>query len=183
VFRFDSPDRFVAGTVGTPGERAFYLQARDGSRVTSVLLEKEQVRELAARVDDILDQVTRRTMGEAPVPAVAPTALADSDPLDLPLIEEFRVGSIALAWDDEAQQILIEAHAVADDDTGPPMFGDEEAETGPDVLVVHLSGAMARAFAARASRLVAAGRPPCPLCGNPLDPAGHICPRQNGKLR
>jgi uncharacterized repeat protein (TIGR03847 family) len=183
VHRFDLPDRFVAGTVGAPGERTFYLQAQAGPLVTSVLVEKEQVAELATRLDDMLDRLMRRSAGEAPVPAVTPAAMTDVEPLALPLVEEFRVGSIALAWDDTTQRVLVEAHAVADEDTGPPAFGDEESDTGPDVLVVRLTGAMARAFASRTSALVSAGRPPCPLCGNPLDPAGHICPRQNGKLR
>jgi uncharacterized repeat protein (TIGR03847 family) len=182
VFRYDPPTRFVAGTVGVPGERTFYLQARSGDGITSVMLEKEQVAALAERVDELLDRVVRRTGGRTAVPAAAPVDLTDNDPLELPLVEEFRVGPIALAWDDEAERVVIEAHAQSEDDSSPP-FGDDEAEDGPDVLVVRLPGAMARAFAARSLALVSAGRPPCPLCGNPLDPAGHLCPRANGKLR
>lgn len=183
VFRYDPPTRFVAGTVGSPGERTFYLQARAGSQITSVVLEKEQVAVLAERVDELLDRVVLRSAGEAPVPAVAPADLLDAAPLDLPLVEEFRVGPIALAWDDDAARLVIEAHAQSDEESGPPPFGDDEAEEGPAVLVVRLTGAMARAFATRSIALVSAGRPLCPLCGNPLDPSGHLCPRQNGKLR
>lgn len=199
VFRFDPPQRFVAGTVGAPGERAFYLQAASTQRVTSVLLEKEQVAALAQRVDELLDQVVLAAAGQTSVPAVAPVELADNDPLELPLVEEFRVGPIALAWDEEAERVVIEAHAQADaagatEDAGSgegrsggrstePVFGDDESDEGADVMVVRLPGAMARAFAARSLALVAAGRPPCPLCGGPLDPQGHICPRKNGKLR
>lgn len=183
VFRYDPPQRFVAGTVGAPGERVFYLQARSSEQVTSVLVEKEQVAALAERLDELLDRVLRRTGGLAPVPAISPPDLVDADPLELPLVEEFRVGPIALAWDDDAERVVIEAHAQDEDAGGSPPLGDEDAEDGPDVLVVRLSGAMARAFAARSLALVQAGRPPCPLCGNPLDPAGHLCPRKNGKLR
>lgn len=200
VFRFDPPRRFVAGTVGGPGERSFYLQAASDERVTSVLLEKEQVAALAQRVDELLDQVVLAAGGQTSVPAVAPVELADNDPLELPLVEEFRVGPLALAWDEDAERIVIEAHAQADasasdagdEDSGgvetgaassEPVFGDDESDEGADVMVVRLPGAMARAFAARSLALVAAGRPPCPLCGAPLDPQGHICPRKNGKLR
>jgi len=183
VFRYDPPTRFVAGTVGGPGERTFYLQARSAEQTTSVLLEKEQVAALAERVDELLDRVVLRSSGETPVPAIVPAALADAAPLDLPLVEEFRVGPIALAWDEEAGRLVIEAHAQEDQETGPPPFGDDDADDGPDVLVVRLTGPMARAFASRSLALVSAGRPPCPLCGNPLDPAGHLCPRKNGKLR
>src|SRR5579862_234697 len=99
VHTYDPPDRFVAGTVGQPGERTFYLQASGAGRVTSVLLEKAQVSQLAQRLDELLDEVLRRTAGSAEVPAAAPSGPADDGPLELPLTEDFRVGAIALAWD------------------------------------------------------------------------------------
>ena len=111
VYFYDPPDRFVAGAVGQPGERTFYLQATSAGRVTSVVLEKFQMSRLAESIDELLDEVLRRTGGSPAVPAAAPAA---------------------------------------------------------------------RAFAQRAAKIVAAGRPPCPLCGLPLDTDGHICPRQNG---
>ena len=78
VFRYDPPIRFVAGTVGGPGERTFYLQARAGEQTTSVVLEKEQVAVLAERVEEILDRVLERSAGQAPIPAIAPADLADA---------------------------------------------------------------------------------------------------------
>lgn len=185
IYRYDLPERFVAGTVGVPGERTFYLQASDSGRVTSVVLEKEQVRLLATRLDQLLDEVLRRSGGTAPVPAVAPNELSDSAPLDEPIFEQFRVGALALAWDESDQRVVIEAAAVADDDAGEqvePLSDDVEA-AGPDVLRVRMTGAMARAFASRALTIVSAGRPPCPMCGQPLDASGHVCPRQNGYRR
>jgi uncharacterized repeat protein (TIGR03847 family) len=101
VFLYDPPDRFVAGTVGLPGRRTFFLQASAAGRVTSVALEKTQVAALAERIDELLDEVVRRTGGNAPVPAVAPADVADTAPLDAPVEEEFRVGTMALAWDGE----------------------------------------------------------------------------------
>jgi len=181
VISYELPDRFVAGTVGRPGQRAFYLQARDGNRVTSVGLEKFQVELLAERLGELLDEVLRRSGGTAHIPAVAPEGLRDDAPLDTPVEEEFRVGSMALAWDPEAEQVIIEA---AEND--PTLLDPEEpaaAEPEGSTLRVSLTAAQARAFAERALRLVAAGRPPCPLCGLPLDASGHVCPRQNGHLR
>jgi uncharacterized repeat protein (TIGR03847 family) len=185
VFRFDPPERFVAGTVGRPGERVFYLQAKSAQNVTSVLLEKEQVAALAERLDELLDRIVLRAAGQTSVPAVVPADLADNDPLELPLVEEFRVGPIALAWDEAAERVVIEAHAQVEggDESTEAAFGDEDSDDGADMLLVRLPGDMARAFAARSMALVASGRPPCPLCGEPLDPGGHICPRKNGKLR
>jgi uncharacterized repeat protein (TIGR03847 family) len=180
LFDYDPPERFVAGTVGEPGARTFFLQARAEGRVTSVALEKAQVQVLAERVDALLDDVLRRSGGDLEVPALAPDALEDTDPLDVPIEEEFRVGTMALAWDADTSQVVIEAQAVTEDETD---LIDEDAEDGPDLLRVRISGAMARAFVKRAQAVVAAGRPPCPFCGNPLDVEGHICPRANGYRR
>ncbi|MFC4049610.1 DUF3090 domain-containing protein [Actinomadura syzygii] len=179
VISYDPPERFVAGAVGRPGDRAFFLQARSGRRVTSVGLEKFQVTLLAERLEELLDEVLRRSGGDAPVPAVTPSELLDDGPLDQPVEEEFRVGTMALAWDPDDEQVVIEAQEVTET--------EEEAEVGEDdpaiaVLRVRISAAQARAFAERALKVVAAGRPPCPLCGLPLDAEGHVCPRQNGYL-
>lgn len=178
-FAFDPPERFVAGTVGQPGQRTFYLQASGRGQVVSVVLEKLQVSALAERLDELLDEVRRRQGDESAVPAVAPAQLEDVAPLDSPIEDEFRVGTLALAWDDDDSLVVIEAQSVvADSEEGAP----SDVETDADMLRVRISPGVARAFAKRALRVVAAGRPPCPLCGNPLDPEGHICPRQNGHL-
>src|SRR5215218_5303084 len=99
VHRYDPPERFVAGTVGEPGQRTFFLQARSGARLTSVVLEKAQVTALAERLDEMLDQIVRTSGGDSPVPAVTPTELEDTEPLEQPIEEEFRVGTMTLAWD------------------------------------------------------------------------------------
>jgi uncharacterized repeat protein (TIGR03847 family) len=192
VFDYDPPERFVAGTVGQPGQRTFFLQARSGSRLTSVALEKAQVTVLAERVDELLDQVLRRSAGAAPVPAVAPADADDAAALDTPIEEEFRVGTMSLAWEGDTQRVVIEAFSegatpeldeedAADGGQTAGVLPDDEAEGA--VLRVRLTGAQARAFAKRALAVVAAGRPPCPFCAGPLDPEGHICPRANGYRR
>jgi uncharacterized repeat protein (TIGR03847 family) len=169
VYSYDPPERFVAGTVGQPGERTFYLQARASGRVTSVLLEKAQVSQLAERLDELLDEVLRRTGGTAPAPVVAASPLADDGPLELPLTEDFRVGAIALAWDHDDERVIIEAQEETDEPIEP--LTDDIPEDGPGVLRVRISVAAARAFSQRALRVVGQGRPPCPLCGLPLDAA------------
>ncbi|WP_127356558.1 DUF3090 domain-containing protein [Actinacidiphila soli] len=190
VFLYDKPDRFVAGTVGQPGQRTFFLQATAAGRTTSVALEKTQVEALAERIDELLDEVVRRTGGAAPVPAVAPAELADTAPLDMPVEEEFRVGTMALAWDGAEERMILEAQALVEIDASDEddLEAAEELllqddENGPPLLRVRLTGAQARSFAKRALDVVSAGRPPCPLCSLPLDPEGHVCPRQNGYRR
>src|SRR6202034_2159745 len=114
VYFYDPPERFVAGAVGQPGERIFYLQATSASRVTSVVLEKFQVSLLAERIDELLDEVLRRTGAAEDIPETAPSALRDDGPLDLPLTEDFRVGAIALAWDSDGDRVVIEAQEDSD---------------------------------------------------------------------
>ena len=177
VYMYDPPERFVAGSVGQPGERTFYLQATSLGRVTSVSLEKFQVSLLAERLDELLDEVLRRSGESSEVPA-APAGLADDGPLDMPVLEDFRVGAIALAWDGDDDRVVIEAQEATEEPVEP--LADEVPADGPGVLRVRITPGAARAFAQRALRVVAAGRPPCPLCGLPLNADGHVCPRQNG---
>src|SRR6478609_5318416 len=187
LFSFNPPDRFVAGTIGVPGNRTFFIQARRAGQLVSVVLEKVQVAVLAERL---------------------------GVPLEEPINDAFRATTLTLGWDGDAERILVEARADGDDDedeldadeaeadeeedegetidlssieglAGSPAGEllaafegvDEDDEDGPDTLRVRLSPAEARSFVNRALNVVAAGRLPCPLCGQPLDPQGHICPR------
>lgn len=203
IYDFGVPDRFVAGTVGQPGHRTFFLQARKGSALVSVVVEKVQVQVLAERLALLLAEVSRRG-------AQVPEALAPSDddtaPLGEPLAEAFRVGTMTLGWDPQRAQVVIEARAQQEadededededdsaddaenkdpddedeDDAPPTLEFDDSDPDGPDLVRVRLTPLSARAFMERSLRMVAAGRPPCPFCGLPLDPTGHICPRKNG---
>jgi uncharacterized repeat protein (TIGR03847 family) len=179
VFAFDQPERFVAGTVGQPGERTFFLQAKTGERVTSVALEKIQVAALAERLAQLLDEVRRQLGDDVEIPVVSADP-DDNAPLDTPLLEEFRVGTLALAWDTDDNRVVIEAHAQTESEESTEIEPLSDDENGPDVLRVRITPSQARAFVKRAEQVVAAGRPPCPFCGLPLDPEGHICPRSNG---
>lgn len=189
VYAFEPPERFVAGTVGPPGERTFFLQARGGGRLVSVALEKVQVVLLAEKLEELLGEAQRRFGVDVAQGAVAPT---DNEPLDTPLDEEFRVGTLGLAFDVDSTTVVIEAIAAGDDEAeaSEGTDGDEaddeqtaDRDEDRDRLRVRLTPQEARAFIERARRVVASGRPPCPLCGQPLDPRGHLCPRHNGYRR
>jgi uncharacterized repeat protein (TIGR03847 family) len=221
MFFFDPPDRFVAGTIGEPGNRTFFLQARKASQVVSVVLEKVQVQVLAERLDQLLDELEERGVAET-----AREPSPDTGPLDEPLVEAFRATTLTLGWDPDTERVLVEARAdpvevelelEAVDDDDEALVDDDAAAVeaagtqavaeldagiaasiraafeasasdedededidGPDVLRVRVSASAARSFVERAARVVASGRPPCPMCGQPLDPQGHICPRRNG---
>jgi uncharacterized repeat protein (TIGR03847 family) len=211
MFIFDPPDRFVAGTIGQPGSRTFFLQARRSGQVVSVVLEKVQVAVLAERLGVLLDELEERGVTSAG------TAPADDQPLDEPINQAFRATTLTLGWDGDAERILVEARAGteseegeddADEDEDEEEIDEEETvidlstveglagtpagdllaafeaadddEEGPDMLRVRLTPDVARTFVNRAIEVVASGRLPCPLCGQPLDPQGHICPRRNG---
>ena len=172
LFIFDDPDRFLAGAVGDPGERAFYLQARQGESVVSVGIEKVQVAALAARLDDLLAAV------EAPDESAADRA----DPaLEVPIVELFRVGAMALAWDASDEAVVIEAQRPTED--GDYVETPDDDEDGPDLLRVRIGADTARDFVRHAQALVEAGRPACPFCGEPLESVGHFCSRGSGNGR
>lgn len=171
VFDFDTPDRFVAGVLGEPGARTFYLQARQGGALVSIGLEKTQVAALAGRMSELLDTVEGLS-GELPAGVAR-----DDRPLDEPTVELFRVGAMALAWDATAAQIVIEAQPL-----GAEAALDETPDQRPtsaDLFRVRVEPARARDFIRRAAALIAAGRPACPFCGQPLEATGHFCPKTN----
>ena len=161
VHRFDPPERFVAGTVGEPGQRTFFLQARDGTRVTSVSLEKEQVEILAQRVNELLDELTGVGGVASEIPQQPAPDDLDTAPLEQPIQAEFRAGTITLSWDGSDERVVIEVFPVSDQPA--PIETDEEellslpiAEPEPDeVFIVRLTPGLARAFAARARRTAA----------------------------
>jgi uncharacterized repeat protein (TIGR03847 family) len=169
VFDFDSPDRFVAGAVGAPGSRAFFLQARQGGALVSVGVEKTQVAALAGRISELLDNV-EGLAGELPA-----RAGHDDKPLDEPTVELFRVGAMALAWDATSRRIVIEAQPLTEE--GGFAEVPDQAPDGPDLLRVRVDPSRARDFIRRAASLVAAGRPTCPFCGQALEATGHFCPK------
>ncbi|WP_121251498.1 DUF3090 domain-containing protein [Nocardioides ferulae] len=185
VHGFDPPERFVAGTVGPPGSRTFFLQARSGTRLVTVALEKQQVAALAERVDELLDEVMASGEPDALIPAVAPLGLDDDAPLEQPIEEEFRAGTMTLSWDPTDERIVIEVFPYTEAAVVSPEQIDEDfEEPEPDeVLLVRLDAGHARSFAKRAERVLEAGRPSCPFCGNPIDPDGHLCVRANGFRR
>ena len=189
VHGFDPPERFVAGTVGPPGQRTFFLQARSGARLVSVALEKPQVQALAERIDELLDEVLASTHGDAAVPAMAPLGLEDSEPLEQPIEEEFRAGTMTLSWDASDERLVIEVFpyseaAVITPEQVADLDDEDFEEPEPDeVFLVRIPAGTARAFVKRAEQVLGAGRPDCPFCGNPVDPDGHLCVRANGFRR
>ncbi|GAA3540596.1 DUF3090 domain-containing protein [Aeromicrobium flavum] len=178
VHEFDWPDRLVIGTVGRPGERSFYLQARTGENLFSALMEKEQSAALAEKLDEVLDELMLQEGNPYSVPAEAPTALDDRAPLDTPVVEQFRVGILSLGFDPSTAQVVIEAFPLVED--SPESLLEPEADGPGEVLHVRIPVGAARSFCKRTREVVEAGRAICPLCLEPMDPEGHVCEPLDG---
>ena len=161
-FEFTEPDRVTVGTVGTPGRRVFLLQAQAAEEVATLKLEKQQVLALSQALNERLEDLA--------VAEDVPTDLELQPPLEVAWV----VGAMGLGYLDALDRIVLDAaEAVELDEDGEPI------ETAARARIL-LTRAQARALATRAAELVDAGRPPCPLCGHPLDPAGHTSPKTNG---
>ena len=169
LFVFDRPDHFVTGATGEPGKRTYFLQARKGDVLVSVGVEKVQVAALADRMATLLTAV-----GADGTPA------RDIGSLEEPVVEFFRVGAMALAWDAESESVIVEAQTETED--GEYADVPDDAPDGPDLLRVSIEPRAARGFIKRAAAVVAAGRPPCPFCGEPLEASGHFCARSRAHL-
>jgi uncharacterized repeat protein (TIGR03847 family) len=160
-FDFDAPDHFTAGAVGGPGARVFYLQAREGRRVVTLKAEKEQVRALGEYLAGLLAQL----------PPTTETADAKAELLE-PVDAVWAVASIGLGYDEARERVVVVANEEVEEDSGA------EAATAR----FHITRAQAAAFVERASALMKGGRPTCPMCSQPMDPTGHVCPRSNGHV-
>ena len=162
TFDLREPDRFTAGAVGEPGARVFFLQAVEGTQVVSLRLEKQQVGALGQYLQGVLNDLPVVPVTERP---------SDMDLVE-PVVAEWVVGTLGVAYDTEADRIVLQADELVDE--------DDEDEEDAGLARFHLTRAQVGAFCEHAESLVAAGRPPCPICGQPMDPDGHVCPRSNG---
>ena len=159
-FELESPDHFTAGTVGPPGQRVFYLQAREGRTLVTLKSEKEQVRALGQYLSTLLERIP--SSGEP-----TPTSLALIEPVD----EAWAVGTIGVGYDEASRRVVVVLTGVV----------EEEGEEAPSARFA-VTRAQAAAFVERAQHLVRSGRPICPMCSNAIDPGGHVCPRSNGHV-
>lgn len=162
-------DTFTTGAIGRPGQRTFYLQARgDGQRI-SIKCEKQQVAAIA--------QYLRRLLHDLPPAADRP--LPSSLELALPVEAAFTLGPIGLGYDPQADRIVVQLDELVPADLADDEGDESGAEPERSRVRVHVSRGQALAFCEHAESVVAAGRPSCVFCGNPIDPEGHACPRMN----
>lgn len=154
-------DHATVGTVGPPGRRIFYLQARGPGQLVTLRLEKQQVAALA----DYL----RRALED--LPPLGPQEVLPATDLIEPVVAEWAVGSLGVAYDDANERFVVAAEELVD---------EEEPAVDQGHARIHLTRPQVAGFVERADEVVQAGRPPCPVCGRPMDPDGHVCPRSNG---
>lgn len=174
---FKDISRFTVGTIGQPGERTFFLQIRSANALISTSIEKSQVAAISERLRYMLKEI-RVAHPISP----KPTLTRDSLPLETPVLDEFRVGSIAIFYDEESEMIQIDLRELnlgddEEDDDELPILDDVE------IVRIFITPTQANIFQDRAGLVIAAGRQPCPFCALPIDPQGHLCARANGYRR
>ena len=180
-FELTEPDYFTTGTVGPPGQRVFYLQAREAGRVVTLKVEKEQIAALAEYVAGLLAKLPDAGTVDTDLPLLEPIDAA------------WAVGTLGLGYDESNDRLVVVANEAVERDEEQDEEGDgEEAQAeepaeqsddaAPDGATARflITRAQASAFVERARGLLRAGRPVCPMCSQPKDPAGHVCPRSNG---
>ena len=165
-FEFEKPDFFTAGAVGKPGERVFFLQAREAGRLITLKCEKEQVRALGGYLSSL---ITKLGAPKGKVPAEMDL---------LPFAEPaWIVASMGVGYDEEHERIIVDAHELFEEEEEGQPAGEEPASAR-----VRITREQAQAFATRTKELMKGSRPTCPVCSSPMDPTGHICPRSNGHI-
>jgi uncharacterized repeat protein (TIGR03847 family) len=175
-FDLDGPDHFTAGAIGPPGQRVFYLQAREDAVLVTLKCEKEQV----AALGEYLGGLLARLPGKAVTPGDKPDLLQ-------PVEAAWPVGSLGVGYDGDRDRILVVANERVeqdedDEEAEPEAEAEEKAGPEPASARFAITRAQAAAFVERARGLLSAGRPTCPMCGEPKDPTGHACPRSNGHI-
>ena len=184
IFNHEDADRFIVGTVGQPGERAFFLQVNSVMGSTTISIEKSQVSALAERLSELIAELRRNKLASLDELSITPKM--DDGPLTFPIDEEFRSGVIGISWDQEELRVTIEVQALTDEDIEDLLTDEdslEQIEFPPDLLRLKIRIHQARGFITRARKVIDAGRQPCPFCGLPIDQSGHLCPRANGYRR
>lgn len=173
--RLDPVESFIVGTIGQPGEREFYLQAKFHGGIHSFAIDKSQVTALAERMALLISELKAADYRFENVIAV---------PLQVPLIPEFQIGVIGILWLPESEQVLLELQEISEVELTEILPDSAEFEDNSvQLFQLYLSADIANNFISLARKVVSAGRAPCPFCGLPINRDGHLCPRANGYRR
>jgi uncharacterized repeat protein (TIGR03847 family) len=167
VFDLNPVERITTDAIGEPGNRVFYIQARKGHRVVTLICEKEHVAALAIAAEQVLLALAGGDADEVVDPE---PVIEKSMELEYPLDPVFRVGQVNLGYDQVSEHLVVIAYELMPEDDDSP----------PSVARFWATPAQMRAFSIHGQEVVAAGRPRCAMCGEPIDPEGHFCPRKNG---
>ena len=167
VFDLNPVDRITTNAIGDPGDRTFYIQARKGRRLVTLICEKEHVAALALAIDQVLLSIAE---GDADAVVEPDAVLEHGMDLEYPLEPAFRTGQVNLGYDEATERLVIIAYELM----------DEEDDSPPSVARFWATPGQMRAFSMHGQEVVSAGRPVCAMCGQPMDPEGHFCPRRNG---
>ena len=175
VYRHEPADRFIVSAIGEPGQREFFIQVRSAEGINTIGVEKEQVRALIIRLEELVTDLRRS--GQISKESGRGNLVIDNDPLELPIENDFDVGVIGINWINNQIEIVFQAISSQDE----ILLDDFDA--GPDQIIIKCEIGLAMAFCTRGKNLIASGRSACPFCGLPINMDGHLCPRANGYRR
>lgn len=184
IFSHEKPDRFTVGTVGLPGERAFFIQVSSNQGLNTIAVEKNQVEALTIRLRELLVDLRRGGLASLDELSLPPSS--DTASLEFPIEEDFQAGVIGFTWEATTSRVIIELQAMTEVADQELFSADADLggiEDPPDLVRVSLRLFQVRGFCDRAEAVVAGGRQPCPFCGLPINVEGHLCPRANGYRR
>jgi uncharacterized repeat protein (TIGR03847 family) len=164
-------DRITAGTIGEPGSRAFYLQARGGGDLVTILVEKQQVQLLSASILELLADLELET-GTGP----------GDDELDLeaPVDPMWRAGRLSIGYDHDRDLFVLEIEELLPESEGDDDGPDDSSDARPELVQLAATREQMFALSRRGAAVAEQGRPTCQFCGNPMDTEGHACPAMNG---
>jgi uncharacterized repeat protein (TIGR03847 family) len=165
LYDLNPVSHITADAIGEPGQRTFYLQASQQDLLVTLVLEKEQVHALAVSINQMLEELSKRhPASDADTQTIGPYDLTLREPIE----PVFRVGQLGLGYDEESDMLILVAQELA----------EEQEEMSATRFWA--TRAQMRALSEHSRQVVQSGRPTCPLCGQPIDPGGHFCPRRNG---
>ncbi len=162
----------IADAVGEPGKRTFFLQGRAGSQLVSLVLEKQEVSNLAISILQLLEELEEKYPNLKRTSSSKRTLKPEH-----PMEPYFRIGQLSIGYDEEEDRIWLIAQALVANEAGEIV--DPNRDDVPAVRFVATRDQM-RAMSEHALEVIGKGRPVCPLCGRSIDRGGHFCERTDG---
>ena len=184
-YRHQPADNFIVGSLGTPGERQFYIQISSTVGLNTVAITKTQLIALVERFEELIRELKRKKLASDYVLHMPASKLVET--LEFPVEEDFHAGVMGITWESENEKISLEIQEYSDLEEFSDLLqidsDTSDFDFPPDILQAQITVAQVRGFIDLADKVISAGRAICPFCSLPINTEGHLCPRANGYKR